>query len=203
MVTHKTNPSHPEDIVQLIKKDHKPLKVLLGILKNENVAITEKRAAFTEFAPLLEAHAKPEEDTWYTSLKREHPMEVQGMEGDLEHRLSDQICKDMKKTVDDKSFMAKAKVLAELVEHHIKEEEMEMLPEYEKYATLDERIELGHRYLELQQEIENRQYKESHKFPSSVLDNIQGKVGVPILLYILGVPGFVVILLWFFFFRGE
>jgi hypothetical protein len=34
-------------------------------------------------------------------------------------------------------------------------------------------------------------------------DDIQGRVAAPILLYFLGVPGFIVILLWLFFFRGK
>lgn len=38
---------------------------------------------------------------------------------------------------------------------------------------------------------------------STFIENINGKVGVPILLYLLGVPGIVVILLWAFFFRGK
>jgi hypothetical protein len=37
---------------------------------------------------------------------------------------------------------------------------------------------------------------------SSVRDQ-QGRVAVPILLWFMGVPGFLVILLWFFFFRGH
>ncbi len=36
-----------------------------------------------------------------------------------------------------------------------------------------------------------------------VVDNVNGKVGVPILLYFLGVPGGLVILIWLFFFRGK
>lgn len=35
------------------------------------------------------------------------------------------------------------------------------------------------------------------------IDNVNGRVAVPILLYFLGVPGVVVILLWAFFFRGK
>ena len=31
----------------------------------------------------------------------------------------------------------------------------------------------------------------------------QGRVAAPLLLYFLGVPGFLCILLWFFFFRGH
>lgn len=33
--------------------------------------------------------------------------------------------------------------------------------------------------------------------------NEDGRVAVPILLWFMGVPGFLVILLWFFFFRGS
>lgn len=36
-----------------------------------------------------------------------------------------------------------------------------------------------------------------------VIDNVNGKVAAPILMYMFGVPGFLVILLWFFFFRGK
>ena len=36
-----------------------------------------------------------------------------------------------------------------------------------------------------------------------LIDNVNGKVGVPILMYVLGVPGFLVILAWLFFFRGK
>ncbi len=37
----------------------------------------------------------------------------------------------------------------------------------------------------------------------NVIDNVNGRVAAPILMYILGVPGFLVILLWFVFFRGK
>ena len=36
-----------------------------------------------------------------------------------------------------------------------------------------------------------------------VIDNVNGRVAAPILMYLLGVPGFLVILIWFFFFRGR
>ncbi len=38
---------------------------------------------------------------------------------------------------------------------------------------------------------------------TSFIDNVNGRVGVPILLYFLGVPGVVVIFLWLFFFKGQ
>lgn len=36
-----------------------------------------------------------------------------------------------------------------------------------------------------------------------IKENIEGRVGVPILLYLLGVPGSVCLLIWFFFFRDR
>jgi len=35
------------------------------------------------------------------------------------------------------------------------------------------------------------------------IDNVNGRVGVPILLYFLGVPGVFCVVLWLFFFRGK
>jgi hypothetical protein len=41
------------------------------------------------------------------------------------------------------------------------------------------------------------------KSMKTVIENAHGRVMAPILMYALGVPGFLVILLWFFFFRGS
>jgi hypothetical protein len=35
------------------------------------------------------------------------------------------------------------------------------------------------------------------------IDNINGRVAAPILMYFLGVPGILCILAWLFFFRGR
>ena len=37
----------------------------------------------------------------------------------------------------------------------------------------------------------------------TTIDNINGKIAVPILLYFLGVPGLFVLIIWAFFFRGR
>ena len=44
---------------------------------------------------------------------------------------------------------------------------------------------------------------ERNKQLEILLDNIQGKVGVPVLMYVLGVPGFLCVLAWLFFFKGK
>jgi hypothetical protein len=150
----KHEQSSPEDIINLILHDHMPLKDLIKIMKSEDAELPEKQAAFEEFAPLLAAHAKPEEQTWYVQMKKEDDMRIEGMEGDVEHGLADQMCEEVKRTTDKDLWQAKVKVLAELVEHHIKEEESDMLPDYRKNSTIEERVELGLAYLDFKSQFE-------------------------------------------------
>ncbi len=45
--------------------------------------------------------------------------------------------------------------------------------------------------------------KKTNKQLIEMVNNVQGRVGVPILMYVLGVPGFFCILAWLFFFKGK
>lgn len=138
------------DIIQIILKDHKPLWALIKTMKSKKLSYSEKKAAFEKFAPLLTSHAKPEEQTWYVQMKSEDDGVVDGLEGDVEHGLADQLCEELKSSPDRDMFMAKVKVLAELVEHHLEEEEDDLLPEFKKDSTAEERFKLGEKYLEIQ-----------------------------------------------------
>lgn len=153
--THKANRQDVDnsDIVSLILQDHVILKDLIEIMKDEEASFSEKKAAFAEFAPNLVRHAKPEEQTWYMRMKAED-MNVEGIEGDVEHMLADQLCESLDRIDDEDEFKANVKVLAELVEHHIEEEEEEMLPEFKKMASTEERQLLGAAYLQLQEEMD-------------------------------------------------
>ena len=141
------------DIIELILDDHVALKKLIKIMKDDDAEIGEKYAAFGEFAPLLTIHAKPEEQTLYVDMKEEEEQKLDGLEGDVEHALADQLVNELKMETDDDLFEAKVKVLAELVEHHIEEEEEEMLPEYRKNTDIEKRRELGLQFLEIKEQI--------------------------------------------------
>ena len=139
------------DIIDLILEHHKPLKQLIKTMKSEDATYTQKKKAFKEFAPTLIAHAKPEEKAWYKDLKSECDMNVEGIEGDVEHGIADRLCKEISRTSQKDIFLAKVKVLAEVVEHHIKEEEEDLLPEYKRNSDADERKRVGKRYLSLRE----------------------------------------------------
>lgn len=141
----KTGKHH--DVIQMILDDHKPLKRCIEILKNSEMKLSSRRAAFNEFVPLLLLHTKAEEMVLYSFEKIEVDMREEAFEGDVEHALAQQMIEDIKQSVDKDMWSAKAKVLAELVEHHIKEEETEMFPELKKEAEEAELIRLGKDYL--------------------------------------------------------
>jgi hemerythrin-like domain-containing protein len=138
-----------EDIIQLILQDHKPLKQLISVLKDSDVEFAQKEPAFKKFAPLLVCHAKPEEESLYMFMKGQDDLRSEGLEGDTEHMLADQLVEEIKRTEDEDTWMAKAKVLAELVEHHIEEEESDLLPDFKKQSEAKERIEIGQMYKQL------------------------------------------------------
>lgn len=137
------------DIVSIIMEDHKPLKELIEIMKDSEKPAEQRLAAFNEFAPALIAHAKPEEEILYNYMKNDDDLREEGCEGEVEHILADQLVEEIKRTDDDDMRSAKIKVLAELVEHHIEEEEDELLPDFKKESDADVRSKLGNAFLEL------------------------------------------------------
>jgi hypothetical protein len=78
----------------------------------------------------------------------------EGFEGQVEHQLADQMVEEVKRSKDKELTAAQIKVLAELVEHHIEEEEETILPDFKKDTILEDREEIGQKYLDLKSEIE-------------------------------------------------
>lgn len=143
-----------DDIIDLIIQDHKALKKLIKTMKDPDAGFEDRKRAFDEFGPRLLAHAKPEERTWYVHMKDSDDLRLEGLEGDVEHSLAELMLESAKRTGDQDLWSAQVKVLAELVEHHIEEEEEDQLPRFRKHSDADERAVLGREYRQVQAEVE-------------------------------------------------
>jgi len=142
--------SDESDITELMLRDHKPLKRLIKTMKDTDASIFDVRVTFEQFAPLLEAHAKPEEESLYEWLTSdEEDLRVEGFEGKTEHAIADQLAKEIQNSGEGDEFRARVKVLAELVEQHLKEEEDALIPVLRKKVDLEERVRMGRHYTEL------------------------------------------------------
>ena len=114
--------------ITLLKEDHKKVS---GIF--EKLEATTERAEKTRgelFAQLqqeLEVHAHIEETIFYPELKRESETREITLEGIEEHKDMKAALAELGATpVGDELWGIRLKVLQELVEHHVEEEEGEM-----------------------------------------------------------------------------
>ncbi len=146
--------SQSGDIIDLIIRDHKSLKKLIETLKDGDIDRFEKEEKYEKFVPLLLAHAKAEEKTLYVAMKKLKKLRMEGLEGDTEHRIAEQLVHEINATPDDDQWNAKVKVLAELVEHHIEEEEDEMLKNVEEEMDIATRLSVAKQYTQIKTEFE-------------------------------------------------
>jgi hemerythrin-like domain-containing protein len=144
-------------IVQLIKEDHKPLKESIKILTSERSTEAAKKKALRTFLMDLKLHAKAEEMSLYKNTVTQDDIRVETLEGYQEHAIADFLAKQLERKDFESNWTdeieAKAKVLAELVEHHAKEEEKEVLPELSKIYEREELNRLGDLYLQKYEEL--------------------------------------------------
>ncbi|MCS3840726.1 hemerythrin-like domain-containing protein [Pseudomonas sp. JAI111] len=132
--------------IDLLKADHERVKGILTQLSESTERGVKKR---TELLAKLEMeitiHTRLEEEILYPAFKKAggKEQEVMYYEAKEEHRTVDSLVLPDLKATDPSTpeFAGRAKVVKELLEHHIEEEETEMFPQAKKLlgnATLEE-----------------------------------------------------------------
>jgi len=119
------------DAIQLLKSDHQIVKGLLKELAETTSRATKRRLTLVaEIRLNLHAHTAIEEEIFYPAYRKAGGKEQEKMyfEALEEHRAAeDLVLPDLLKTEpDSEKFSGRAKVLKELIEHHIEEEEKEL-----------------------------------------------------------------------------
>lgn len=118
------------NILTALKVDHKELKKILEDIEGTTERAEKKRLSlFAKFKDEIVAHARAEEKAVYDDLLRVLEKDDRGtiLEGFEEHHLVDKMIPDIEKlSPTDEIWTAKVKVLKEMLEHHIEEEEDEI-----------------------------------------------------------------------------
>ena len=140
------------NIISLIKEDHKPLKECIAVLKNAHAASKSKKKILARFLESLSRHAFAEERALYAAMELKGGMNIDVIEALQEHKIAHTLATELEEIGIHGSWSdelsAKSKVLAELVEHHVKEEESKLLPLVRKQSSDEELNEMGERYNE-------------------------------------------------------
>lgn len=139
------------DILGRLREDHKAVKGLLEQLENTTEKAAGKRVRLLEkIAKELQAHTTAEEETFYRSFRRaaeDQEDEEMYYEANEEHHVVDLVLPEILATdPTSPKFGAKAKVLKELVEHHIKEEEREMFKSAREMFEKEQLRDMGDRF---------------------------------------------------------
>ena len=119
--------AEPEaDLLDTLKEEHEAVSELLKKLVESDNA-PERRSLVAQIKANLVPHVKAEQKVLYDAIIALKDMDSKqdGEEGYIEHALASKTLGDLEKISDARSpeHRATAKVLRELVEHHVKEEE--------------------------------------------------------------------------------
>lgn len=127
---------------ELLQQQHEEVKALYARYEQADDD-DEKQALFEEIADNLAAHAAIEERIFYPAAYGD-TLEDALREAVEEHlAVKREIADLLGLTPDDEQFDAKMKVLMEMVDHHIEEEEREILPRAESQLGAEQLEQLG------------------------------------------------------------
>lgn len=135
------------DIVDLITADHRLLEDLMRAMRDESA---DRDAARVAFADLLVAHSEAEEDIVYPKLTSKKVIDGEEEEhGEKEHAATNEALLHLlqAKGADTQKFEDALEAVAEVLNHHIGEEELSILNPAREDATDTARQELGETWL--------------------------------------------------------
>ena len=136
--------------IELLTEDHEKVKGLFEeLLSTTNRAEKKRMELLEKIRSELLAHTKIEEEIFYPAFKQADGQEHKKLffEAMEEHRAVEKlVLPDLADTdVTSEQFPARAKVLKELILHHVEEEEQELFPQARKSMNSELLVELGER----------------------------------------------------------
>ncbi len=133
------------DILTKLKKEHRELQLLLDELVNTESAAT-RRTLLRKIKAALVPHSRAEEKVVYDAViaLKDKEAEQDGKEGYLEHHLADKTLAALGEAgASSVEFAAAAKVLRELLKHHIREEESNIWSDVKDNFSDEEREQMN------------------------------------------------------------
>ncbi|MBV8778444.1 MAG: hemerythrin domain-containing protein [Alphaproteobacteria bacterium] len=138
------------DILDTLKQEHDDVAELLDQLV-ESTSAAQRKKLLTSIKVALVPHLRAEEKVVYDAVLALKGKERQthGEEGYMEHALGDKMLAQLGKIANAMSpeFSAAAKVLKELVEHHVEEEEKNIWSDVEAAFSDEDRIAMNKKFL--------------------------------------------------------
>jgi hemerythrin-like domain-containing protein len=138
------------DILDTLKQEHRDVAEMLEKLV-ESESAAERKRLLTSIKEALVPHLRAEEKIVYDAVLalRGKEQKEHGEEGYMEHALGDKMLTQLGKMQNAMSpeFSAGAKVLKELVEHHVEEEESNIWSDVKDNFSEEDRLAMNKKFL--------------------------------------------------------
>jgi hemerythrin-like domain-containing protein len=138
------------DILDTLKQEHRDVAELLEKLV-ESESAAERKSLLASITNALVPHLRAEEKVVYDPILalRGKEQKTHGEEGYMEHALGDKMLASLGKMSNPTSpeFSAGAKVLKELVEHHVEEEETNIWSDVKDNFSDEDRVAMNKKFL--------------------------------------------------------
>ncbi len=138
------------DILDTLKQDHEDVAEMLERLV-ESTGAAERKSLLASIKTALVPHLRAEEKIVYNAILalRGKEQKTHGEEGFIEHGLGDTMLASLGKIKDTMSpeFSAGAKVLKELIEHHVEEEEKNIWADVKDHFSDEDRLAMNKKFL--------------------------------------------------------
>ncbi|MEO6459961.1 MAG: hemerythrin domain-containing protein [Bdellovibrionota bacterium] len=146
-------PGIEHKVTDAILKDHDALKKLGKILKDEKETAARKKVVYHEFKSLLSSHTVAEEKFVYSLSEHFRDLKRKTEEGFVEHDVAETLMKKIHPPTTSRASLdhwtAQVQVLAELVEHHLEEEESDLIPALKKKLSAEQQQTSAEGFLKL------------------------------------------------------
>jgi hemerythrin-like domain-containing protein len=118
---------HDRTILDILKDDHDRLQEMLEEVLSAKDG-KRRGQLFKAFKAELVAHSRAEEKALYSRMEKSSEGRPEALEGFVEHEVADRLCDDLSQARNTAAepWTARCKVLKELLDHHIEEEEGEL-----------------------------------------------------------------------------
>lgn len=137
------------DILDKLKQEHREVEGMLDDLVDSDSA-AERKTLLKKIKAALVPHVRAEEKVVYDPViaLKDKDAKQDGEEGYLEHGLADRMLLTLGKISNANSpeFSAAAKVLRELVKHHVQEEESNVWSDVKDHFSEEERIQMNRKF---------------------------------------------------------
>jgi hemerythrin superfamily protein len=139
-----------DDVVTLIIRDHRALEKLFEQVNSGN---GDRRELLDEILTMLTAHSRAEEERVYPRIAAAAPAEKEEVEhGTDEHHKADELLREAILHATEPDFQARFTEFVEAVQHHVEEEESDILPTLEDAVDAEELERLGREFAERRQQ---------------------------------------------------